>query len=256
MIKKKAIKILLIINCLVYSVAEAGFFEKNSSGWHWYQDPEPMLQEVPQGTHQNQDIKVSASDVVDNYKKELESRLHTAWVDPSFKNIQAYHELQKDMMDRAEYFSEMWMKVLYNNPHLDHTLVTPVNHKSRHLYFDQKKQQITETIQNLASEYGLFFFFDSQCQYCREFSPIVKLFSKTYNWEVVPITADGGNLTEFPRPLENNGIINKWKIEAFPALFAVNPNSEEIIPIAYGMTSIDEIESRIMLLSSMKGVKK
>lgn len=256
MTKTKVIRILLVINCLANPVVEASFFEENKTGWHWYQDPVILQEEVPHGTTQNQNANLSATEIVEDYKKELEHRLHTALVEPSFKNVKAYQELQKDMMDKAEHFSEMWMQVLYNNPYLDHTLITPVNHKSRHLYFDQKKQRTAKTIQDLSNEYGLFFIFDSHCSYCREFSPIVKLFSKTYNWEVIPITADGGNLSEFPRPLDDNGIIEKWKIKAFPALFAVNPNTEEVIPIAYGMTSLDEIESRIMLLTSLPGVKQ
>ncbi len=249
-------KVLLLINIIFCSTVEASFFGENSTGWHWYKNLENTELNVPHGTLENRDKNFIASEIVNKYKKELENRLHVAWVDPSLKNIQAYQELQKDMMDRAEFFSGMWMKVLYNNPHLDHTLITPVNHKSRHLYFDQKKQEITETIQNLANEYGLFFIFDSRCPYCQEFSPVVKLFSKTYNWEVLAISADGGSLTEYPRPLENNGIINKWKIEAFPALFAVNPSTSDVIPIAYGMTSLDEIESRIVLLNSLKEIKR
>ncbi len=256
MTKIKIFKSFIIANCLLSFVAEASFFDENKTGWHWYQNPEFEQIEVPHGTNKTIGEKQTASELVNEYKKELENRLHTAWVEPSFKNVKSYQELQKDMMDRAENFSEMWMNVLYNTPHLDHTLITPVNHKSRHLYFDQKKQNTTEIIQNLSNEYGLFFFFDSQCRYCQEFAPIVQLFSKVYNWEVIPITADGGNLKEFPRPLENNGIINKWKIDVFPSLFAVNPNTEDVIPIAYGMASLDEIETRIMLLDVTKGVKK
>jgi hypothetical protein len=33
-----------------------------------------------------------------------------------------------------------------------------------------------------------------------------------------------------------------------PALFAVNPNTGHVIPIALGMTSIDQMEIRIMSL--------
>lgn len=247
MIKKTVSKILSLLLCLTGSPSQAAFFENRCEGWHWYQNPEPIQIEEQDKTYDGGE-KLSATEVVNNYKKELENRLHLAWVNPSFKNIKAYQLLQKDMMDRAQNFSEMWMRVLYHVPQLDHSLITPVNHKARHIYFDQKQQDTINTIQKLASEYGLFFFFDSQCRFCQEFAPIIQRFSKQYHWEVMPISVDGGPLKEFSRLLTDNGIINQWKIDRFPALFAVNPEAEEVIPIAYGMTSIDEIEARILLL--------
>lgn len=251
MIKKTASKILSLLLCLTGSPLQAAFFEKNAEGWHWYQDPEPIQIEEQDKTH-NRGEKLSATEVVNEYKKELENRLHLAWMNPSFKNIKAYQELQKEMLDKAEDFSEMWMQVVYKVPELDHTLMAPVNHKARHLYFDQKQQEAIQTIRALANTHGLFFFFDSQCRFCQEFAPIIQLFSKRYHWEVMPISADGGPLKEFSRPLTDNGIIHQWKIDRFPALFAVNPESKEVIPIAYGMTSIDEIETRILLLAKSK----
>lgn len=251
MIKKTVSKILILLLCLIGTNLHAAFFGKRAEGWHWYQDPMPIQTEEQDKT-QNRGEKLSANEVVETYKKELENRLHFAWVNPNFKNIKAYQELQKEMLDKAQNFSEMWMRVVYNIPELDHTLVAPVNHKARHLYFDQKQQEATQTIQNLANTHGLFFFFDSQCRFCQEFAPIVQLFSKRYHWEVMPISADGGPLKEFSRPLTDNGIIHQWKIDRFPALFAVNPEAQEVIPIAYGMTSLDEIETRILLLAKSK----
>jgi hypothetical protein len=33
-----------------------------------------------------------------------------------------------------------------------------------------------------------------------------------------------------------------------PALFAVNPKTGDVVPVAYGLTSLDQMENRIMTL--------
>lgn len=247
LIKKRAFKLLFILSSLLCCKAEASFFNENKTGWHWYQDPE-VLAEMQEEILQDKGEKMSALDVVNSYKKELEQRLHTAWVNPSFKNVKAYQELQKEILDKAQDFSEMWMQVIYKVPALDHTLIAPVNHKARHLYFDRKQQKMTENIQALAKTHGLFFFFDKTCSFCQAMAPIVQLFAKRYHWEVLPISRDGASLKEFPNSFKDNGITEQWKIDRFPALFVVNPQTEVVTPIAYGMISLEEIEERIRLL--------
>ena len=81
---------------------------------------------------------------------------------------------------------------------------------------------------------------------------MVKQFSEQYGWEVLPISVDGGQLELFPHAQPNNGLFEQWQPgdqgQIMPALFAVNPNTGHVIPIAFGMTSIDQMETRIMSL--------
>jgi conjugal transfer pilus assembly protein TraF len=157
------------------------------------------------------------------------------------------------MIDRSKTFSEVWMQTVFQNPYLDHTLVSPVNQKARHIQLDLQKQQLKNLITNLSKDYGLFFFFGSNCEYCHGFAPIVKQFSQNYGWEVLAISVDGGALKEFPNPVKDNGLLQQWNVEMLPALFAVNPNTGHVIPIAYGMISLDQMETRIITLSDKKG---
>ena len=174
------------------------------------------------------------------------------WIHPTPQKIKAYQEMQKDMVDRSKNFSEGWMKNVFLNPELDNTIVSPVNQKARHVQLDLQKQQVTNTIQGLASEYGLFFFFSGACQFCHEFAPIVKKFSEQYGWQVLAISLDGGKLDDFPNSQPDNGLFAQWQQgdqgQVMPALFAVNPQTGHVIPIALGMTSIDQMETRIMSL--------
>lgn len=250
---------------LVQGCYGLSFFNDHTRGWHWYErfaldesEPEPAPSEGG-GVGSQKDKQPSPSspksstELVKAYREELEARLHRAWVYPTPQNLKAYQEMQRDLMNRSKIFATVWMQNVYQHPELDHTLISPVNQQARHIQIDLKKEQTWKVIQNLSQSYGLFFFFSSDCPYCHQFAPIVKRFADTYGWEVIAISVDAdasgsGSLAEFPNAQANNGLFEAWNVKVLPSLFAVNPKNQEVIPIAYGLTALDEMESRIMTL--------
>ena len=248
MTKKTLFSILLLIT----SKLNAAFFEQHADGWHWYQDPIPTEE-----LKSNQNLASgSPTELIKAYQQELEKRLHKAWVYPSYKNLQAYQNMQQDLMQRSQNFSQTWMQVVYQNPQLDHTLRSPVNQKSRHIYLDQEKQTIKEMISRLKDQYGLFFFFDSSCEYCYQFAPIVQQFAKNYGWKVIGVSVDGKPISGFTEFVRDNGLASKWNVRVLPSLFAVNPTTGDLLPVAHGLTSLDEMEVRIMVLfKNIIGIK-
>lgn len=243
MIKKTLFKI--IFGIIVSSNSYAGFFEQSAEGWHWYQDPVFKLPEAPKESAPG---SKSATAIIEEYKKRLEHTLHLALVEPSYKNVKAYQLMQKDLTERSEQFAKTWMQVVYQNPELDHTLVSPVNQQGRHIHLDQEKLAMQETIATLKDQYGLFFFFSSSCQYCHQFAPIVEQFATSYGWKVVAISLDGDPIPQVKHFMPDNGLAAKWQVQVLPSLFAVNPQTGHILPVAFGLTSIDQIETRIMAL--------
>ena len=151
-------------------------------------------------------------------------------------------------MQKSQNFAKTWMQVVYENPQLDHTLIAPVNQKARHIYLDQERSQIAETIHNLKEQYGLLFFFSSSCVYCHQFAPIVQQFSAKYGWQVMAISLDGGSVPGFKEILPDNGLAVKLQVPVLPALFAVDPKTEQVLPVAFGLTTLDQMEARIMAL--------
>ena len=258
----KIVKMCLVLVVLTANL-QAGFFDQHAEGWHWYETlpMEDVLEDNKSeekasfSSSLNTPLKPKTStELVKAYKQELERRLTEAWVNPTPQNLKAYQNMQKDMMTRSERFSNTWMQVVYENPSLDHTLIAPVNQKARHVYLDEDKKQVKEAIKVLSQRYGLFFFFRGDCPYCHQFAPIVRTFSKTYGWEVIAISQDGEPLKEFPDVQADNGLFAAWKVEVLPSLYAVNPNTGHVLPIAFGLTSLDQMEERIMtLLKEKKG---
>lgn len=245
---------LTIIFCSLQQCYAEPFFNDHARGWHWY-EPLPIFEDSMEEEQKEEKTREkippqskTPSDLIKAYREELEARLHKAWIYPSPQNIKSYQEMQKDLMNRSKIFATVWMQNVFQNPDLDHTLISPVNQQARHLQIDLEKERTRKVIEQLSQTYGLFFFFSSNCPYCHQFAPIVKRFAESYSWKVIAISVDGGKLKEFPDAQADNGLFEIWGLKALPALFAINPNIKEAIPIAYGLTSLDEMENRVMRL--------
>lgn len=226
--------------------ANAAYLDRHAEGWHWYEEVAQPLEE-----NHVQDQETASSDPIKTLKafqKKVEALKSTAVMNPTFQNVKAYMEIQKVLMDKASLFSHRWQEVLYQTPPLDYTLLHPTSQAARHVYLDQQKKQMEDHIRALSKTHGLFFFFSSKCVYCREFAPIVKGFAQKYGWQVLAISLDGSKLPEFPDAKPDNGTFFALKLEALPALLAVNPQTKQVIPLSFGMTTHDQIEDRIRVL--------
>jgi conjugal transfer pilus assembly protein TraF len=245
-----------LLTILPLCVQADSFYGDKERGWYWYETlpipVEPAEEKEIKITTSTSTSSQSASEKVKTYRAELENRLATAWLNPTLQNVRAYQEMQKDMLDRSHQFSGAWVRNVMMNAHLDQSLATPVNQGAIHVKLDLEKQYTRNTIRNLSKEYGLFFFYSSSCIFCHKFAPIVKAFAETHGWKVLAISLDGGSIAEFPDAIPDNGLATKWNIQALPSLYAVNPQTEHVIQVAHGMTSIDEMETRIITLVEKK----
>ncbi|WP_010303976.1 conjugal transfer protein TraF [Candidatus Odyssella thessalonicensis] len=223
------------------------FYQDHARGWHWYEKmPVP---EDPKSKNNPVAEPKTPAEKMKAYREELENRLADAWLNPTPQNVSKYQEMQQDMMNRSQTFSQTWMKNVYTNASLDHTLIAPVNQKAVHVYLDQEKERKKEVIKSLSTTHGLFFFYASNCPYCHQFAPIVKRFAEHYGWEVLAISLDGGPIETFPDAVPDNGLASQWHVTALPSLYAVNPETEAVVQVAHGLASLDEMENRIMVLT-------
>ena len=253
---KKHILMMLIFICSAL-FAETSFYDDHARGWHWY---ETMEQEH---TFESKDRKkisrqkeYSATQELKDYQEILEEAKALAVLYPTPRNVLSYQKLQYEMLRKSGEFAETWMQNIYQNPSLDFTQQFPVSQKARHIYLAEKQRSIEEQIRKLSKKYGLFFFYKNNCPYCDAFSPIVKAFSDKYEWEVLAISEFGEEHDLFKRNVRDNGLADTWGVNTYPSLFAVNPKTGHVLPIAVGMISIQEMEDRIMAIASIKEATK
>jgi conjugal transfer pilus assembly protein TraF len=96
------------------------------------------------------------------------------------------------------------------------------------------------------------FFFRSDCPYCHQLAPALKMLSRQYGIEILPVSLDGGGLPEFPNPRANTGQAKALGVQRVPAVFIASRKTGDMAPIGYGVMSVSEIMSRIFVLTSTK----
>ena len=251
----KTLPYLIAFLCLSFPL-RAGYFDRHAEGWYWYEALELPHKEEPvkkQEKKPEKTVKVVApptpTEIIASFKRELERRRDRALVYPTLENVKAYQEFQQVMMVRAELFGQRWQEVVFTHPQLDYTVKHPISQVGRHLYNDRQRKQVEDKIRGLAKTHGLFFFFKDECDYCHQFAPIVKAFSDKYGWAVLAISIDGSKLPEFPGSVADNGAIERLGVEVYPTLLAIEPKTGEVIPLSYGLSTQDQIETRVMVLT-------
>lgn len=252
---KKSVTVLSLLILFGASGHAADFYKKHGEGWFWYKDP-PILYEPeePLERKEHSPAKQPASPAaramleMAAFKKKLEELKVLALVQPTSENVENYMRVQKEMVDRSDRFSKTWAQVVLSNADLNPEVVSPTAQYARHVQNEMDTTHKEKTINTLSKTYGLIYFFKGNCPYCTGFAPIVKMFSEKYNWNVLAISLDGSSSDVFPEVRPDNGIATALDIQSVPALIAYNSETNDVIPISYAMSSLDQLENNVMTL--------
>lgn len=232
------------------------YFGDRERGWFWYQDPLPepeeetleaLLQAAPSpATPEDPQALLQA------YQKQLDDAKALAVMRPTDDNVRRYIEVQKEVYDRSALFADTWRRVVWSTPALDHSINHPTNTAGQAVAQQQIHARQTTAVAALAENEGLFFFFSSECVHCHTQSQILEQFSRRHGIKVMAISLDGGTLPEFPGAVIDNGLAQRLGVAVTPALYMVNPRSQEITPIGYGVMTEAELTQRIYTLTAAK----
>lgn len=229
------------------------FFDNKAQGWFWYQDPEEQLDELEEKKFYQPTDAFGFSTSQTDPLKQLEELQETvkyaqaqALMNPTDMNAVAnYMRVQKGVTDRADVFSTTWQRALLFNPDLDATLNYPVALQARKAYEDESIYQQKNFLLAAAQEWGIWFFYRSDCPYCQRFAPVLDSFAKTYGFEVLAISQDGGAISHFPDFELDAGHSAMLGLSVVPAVFLINPNTNEIHPVANGYVSGQDLADNI-----------
>jgi conjugal transfer pilus assembly protein TraF len=230
-------------------VADTLYCEERRLGY-WFYCTRPAPEPEPNGVQQAP--APSATQQLDAVTAELRELKARAIIDPTPANVTAYIRFQREQLDRASLFSDVWQRAIWQDPELDYTLERPVGALAKKQWQDARSADRDAAMARLSQRYGLFYFFAQTCGACEVMSPIVKAVADRWRLTVRAISTDGGPSRHFPNYRAENGERRKMGLEPAitPALVLWDSRAGRAIPIGYGVLSADELQDRIYLLTT------
>jgi conjugal transfer pilus assembly protein TraF len=251
---------------LSFSNVDAHFFNEKAKGWHWYQRQRDVASDKKDGSQPRSDIHKSKSETsngcnvtlrateeLSEKRKVLEEAMAESILRPTPQAIARVQKLQYQWLTQSQKFSSVWMQNLLQNPDLDATVKNPVTQYGIHIKKEEDQLKLEARLKALSHQYGLFFIYQGNCKFCKGMAGVVKQLSDKYGWKVLGVSQDGLMLPEFPESKRDNGISQAWGIKGVPAVFVVNPETEQVTPIGHGLISLDQLEHNLILQLFQKG---
>ena len=220
--------------------------ERRLGYWFYCARPKPPESDRPAPPSPS---AASQLDAITGQLRELKAK---AILEPTPANVTAYIRFQREQLDRASLFSDVWQRAIWQDPDLDYTLQRPVSTLGKRQWQDSRSAERNAVMANLNQRYGLFYFFAQSCAACEVMSPIVQSVATTWHIEVRAISTDGGPSRHFRNYTVETNQRSRMGLEpkVKPAVVLWDAVKSRAVPIGYGVMSADELQDRIYLLTS------
>lgn len=216
--------------------------------WFYCERPKPVEEQKREAAE-----TVPAAVRLKAITDQLDEMKARAILDPTTENVTAYVMYQREQLDRASTFADVWQRSLWQNPEIDYTLQRPVSTLGKRAWLDGRSSDVRRSMAGLSQRYGMFYFYSSSCAACEIFSPILRSLSEQFNLQVLPVSMDGGPNKTFENYVVDTGQSIKMGLSGrqVPALVLFDTVTKQPIPIGYGVMSADEVMDRIFTLTNV-----
>ena len=261
-----------------YRPANEGFFDRKAEWWFWYKDPSLMedLAEKPPSPPKPEPSKEKPKEnpvepkpgIVVRGEKNGPPILSTAWLsknltsyrqsamdDPTEENVSLYWWLERVAKDKADRFTQISKKVFYKDHLLNEDSRRPWSDAGQRMFDKRRKQAAKKLMDKMSDEFGLFYFFESDCGECKDIEPVIKSLEMRYGFKVIAISMDG-------KPIKGGHFENAYKPDAghskrlgvkrVPSVFIAKPPNS-FVKIAEGFMPMTELGNVMMLLAEDQG---
>lgn len=269
-------KPLALATLLTLTVANATFADsepfrldmcesRNTSGWSFYcrpPEPEPeepveeMAAPAPTPAPTPEELApLTATEQMMEFRALIDETKHRAVLNPTRENVLAYMEINKLIGDKAGAFTDQWQRILFETPHLNANVDSPLAEAGIGVYQDQMLAAREATFQRVANEAGIIFIFESDqvCGICRVQGQILQQLEDRYGVNILAVSMDGGGNASFPDAFVDNGRLQELGLDEYPAptLALVEPESGGVAVIGSGLVTADEILERVFVITEI-----
>ncbi len=168
---------------------------------------------------------------------------------PDKEKVLAMLRMQDYMKNKSLQFSYFWRDILLDHPELDPTTKNPTSSFASYHYTSILRDENKQLLVQMADDTGLFFFVEGDCPYCHAEAEVINLIRRDYGIAVNTISNDHCNHPKYQTCSVDPSLFQHFDIKQTPALVAVLKDKDDkphFQPIAYGLTTMEEIINRLV----------
>lgn len=158
------------------------------------------------------------------------------------------------MLDKAENFATAVRNVVVGDALVDEAARRGLSNYAANRLDRVSDTATRELLKALAEKAGIFFFFASDCTYCKAQVPILENFVKTHGFTLMSVSTDGKAENGFPFSWRSdNGSAAQMGVTQVPSLVLVT-SDKQIAQISQGLLSVSELQNRLIQVSRRIGL--
>src|SRR3990167_4161696 len=153
-------------------------------------------------------------------------------------------------MAESSQFSQLFQKALVYYPEYDYAVTHPSSNIGTKLLDASREKQRAQIIKKLSKTHGILFFYRGANTFDSKQIPIIRDFCTRFGLSLIPVSVDGVISPNLADSRRDTGQANRLGVRYFPAVLLVNPNNQQILPVAYGFTTQDALEQRLVQVAN------
>ncbi|KJG37800.1 hypothetical protein UA32_12685 [Photobacterium angustum] len=226
-------------------------------GWFFYKDPEPVKEIVKEEVIPETIITPAEQKVTEELVEDV--AIDSKWLRinlpilldkaqdvPTEENVRRYLYAQRIAMDKANVFSDVFAKVVRNEMALKEDLRRPSNNNQLLAYKRGLKTERIKIFKETKPKFGLFFFFKSDCEYCRQMVSEITNFKKRYAIDILPVSIDGLPLPNAPSLhkdtiYDDGTLTSMMPVDVTPTVYAFNKETYDAAVISKGFIGMNKL---------------
>ena len=178
-----------------------------------------------------------------------------AILEPTTENVAAYLRLQRETLQRAATFSDVFRRTVWATPDLDYTLTRPVGALAKRLWSDERRAERDAALASLSERYGLIYLGHTNCGGCKVFGPLLRAFATRHGLDVLAVSMTGEALEGWPEAVPDQGRAAKLGLSGVPLPAVVlydTGTTRQVLPVGFGVMAEDQLAERIFVLTALE----
>jgi conjugal transfer pilus assembly protein TraF len=225
------------------------FLNQHEDGWYWHNEPVELSKKEPKPTT----TEANPDKTWKRIGNMVDQSRAQAILNPTVENITEARRMQRILVAQANLFSRRWMLDLLLHPEFDENLVNPNNNAGRGLYNEQQSVLKEQVIEQISETSGLLYFYKGGEAFSEKMAEVISDFSNRYHIPLIPIAMTPQFSPVFPNSQVDSGQAKQLNVKHIPAVFAMHPNSKQMMPVAFGLISQSELKDNLFMATKAFG---